>query len=402
MSRRVVAWLVAVVVTGALVVGGVLVASDAPGERTPAVLPALQFGADEATAAPTGAGGPAATGRAPTGRAPTGRPDVYELPEVSYRVRGTLPELPGRARAWTVGTDLAGDRLAGLAAALGVRGQPDGDQSGWTVTGGRRLRVDRQAGLPWRYGTTLPGCRLPPGAAARGVECVTPDVVGGPAVPLPKPCLLRPSTGSGCPRPFPPSQLADLPSRQDAERTARDLAGRAGLDLAGASVRVTGGHAAWVVRIDPAVGGQPTSGLSWSVSVGPKGRVAAASGWLASPRPADSYPLIGVAEAVDRLKHQRAVFPFPYRAAVEAGKQPLAPAKRVLTVTGVRLGLQLGRVAPKGNRPAAVAYLLPAYLFEVEGDWLGVRAVIAVQDRYLTAPPPTLAPQGRSSPAPAP
>jgi hypothetical protein len=401
MSRRVVAWLVAVAVTGALVVGGMLVASDGPGERPPAVLPALQLG-DEATAASqaaaAGDGGPAATGRAATGR-----PDVAELPAVSYRVRGTLPELPDRARAWTVGTDLAGGRLAALAAALGLRGQPRADQSGWTATGGdRRLRVDRQAGLPWRYGATLPGCKLPAGAAARGVECLTPDVVvGGPAVPLPKPCLLRPAAGSGCPRPFPPSRLADLPSRQDAERTARDLAGQAGLDLAGASVRVTGGYAAWVVRIDPAVGGQPTSGFSWSVSVGPKGRVTAASGWLATPQPADSYPLIGVAEGVERLKRQPGGL-FPSWPRTEAGKRPLAPAKRVLTVTGARLGLQLARVAPEGNRSAGVAYLLPAYLFDVEGDWLGVRAVIAVQDRYLTTPPPTLVPQGRSQPAPAP
>jgi hypothetical protein len=42
---------------------------------------------------------------------------------------------------------------------------------------------------------------------------------------------------------------------------------------------------------------------------------------------------------------------------------------------------------PRANRPAGAAYLLPAYLFDVEGGWTEVRSVIAVQDRYLAPPP---------------
>ena len=53
-------------------------------------------------------------------------------------------------------------------------------------------------------------------------------------------------------------------------------------------------------------------------------------------------------------------------------------------MTGVRLGLQRPRPSPRGNRPADVAYLLPAYLFDLEGGWTDLRAVIAVPDRYLT------------------
>jgi hypothetical protein len=33
-----------------------------------------------------------------------------------------------------------------------------------------------------------------------------------------------------------------------------------------------------------------------------------------------------------------------------------------------------------------VAYLLPAYLFDLEDGWSPVRAVVAVPDRYLTRP----------------
>ena len=36
---------------------------------------------------------------------------------------------------------------------------------------------------------------------------------------------------------------------------------------------------------------------------------------------------------------------------------------------------------------AGAAYLLPAYLFDVEGGRTEVRSVIAVQDRYLAPPP---------------
>ena len=39
-----------------------------------------------------------------------------------------------------------------------------------------------------------------------------------------------------------------------------------------------------------------------------------------------------------------------------------------------------------GNRPAEVAYLLPAYLFDLEGGWTDLRAIIAVPYRYLTRP----------------
>jgi hypothetical protein len=54
-------------------------------------------------------------------------------------------------------------------------------------------------------------------------------------------------------------------------------------------------------------------------------------------------------------------------------------------VTGVRLGLQRvpALAAADGARPG-VAYLLPAYLFDLEGGWSPVRAVVAVPDRYLT------------------
>jgi hypothetical protein len=195
-----------------------------------------------------------------------------------------------------------------------------------------------------------------------------------------------------------PLPKPDLPSRAEAERVARDLAARAGLELAGASVRVTDGYATRSVTIAPALGGQPTSGFAWTVAVGAKGVVQYASGFLATPEPADTYPLIGVAEGFERLKRSPRPSPLvpmarPVAPAVE--QVPCASAKgpcatrplpaRVATVTGVRLGLQRAPAVTEGNRPS-FAYLLPAYLFDLEGGWTDVRAVIAVPDRYLTRP----------------
>jgi hypothetical protein len=146
------------------------------------------------------------------------------------------------------------------------------------------------------------------------------------------------------------------------------------------------------------VGGAPTSGFAWTVGVGAKGVVQHASGYLATPEPADTYPLIGAGEGFERLKQAGPLGPLtragapaiepdpcPAGGKLPCAAKPLPP--RVATVTGVRLGLQLApAVAEGGNGRPGVAYLLPAYLFELEGGWTDVRAVVAVPDRYLTRP----------------
>jgi hypothetical protein len=418
MGRRVGAWLLAAVVTAALVAGGVVLAGGRG--RAPAVLPPLDLG--DAPAAAAGAE-PATPPTSPprTGAATPARPyDTGDVPNLwapgTYKVRGTLPDLPDRARAWKLGSDPGGGRIAALAGALGLGGQPRQDQAGWTVTDrDRSLRVNRLAGLPWNYGNLIAGACAGAGspggpAGRRGVQCLAPDTptakqpgAGGPGagsagsgpVSPPNPGSLRPVVPGRLIRPLP--RPADLPSREAAERIARDFATKAGLQLDGASVEVADGYAARVVTIAPAVGGLPTHGFSWTVAVGPKGRVQYASGWLATPEPADTYPLIGVAEGLERLRRQPAIWPPVLRPNTLEGatvqKVPCPPdtrrpcidkppSKRLMTVTGVRLGLQLAPGVPRADRPAGVAFLLPAYLFDVEGGWTEVRSVVAVQDRY--------------------
>jgi hypothetical protein len=354
-GRRLVAWVVAAVVTVGLVAGGVLIAWNRP-ERAPAVLsaPALQ----------------------PDPVSPLPRP----WPPVTYRLKGPLPSLPDRAQAWKLGNTPEPDRVAALAAALGLTAKPKQEPTGWTVHDGRRaLVVNRAAGVPWTYGTDLGVCGTRVGGGpyrpGPGIQCLDPNA------PVASP-----------PRP------ADLPSQAEAERIARDLAARAGLDLAGARVRVVDSWAARTVAIAPAVAGTPTSGLIWTVAVGGKGAVQYASGWLATPQPADTYPLIGVQAGFEQLKKVRPLGPMAQVDVPTPVRRPCLPAggpgavsctakplpSRVATVTGVRLGLQLAPAIPRPDRPADVAYLLPAYLFDLQGSWSDVRAVIAVPSRYLT------------------
>jgi hypothetical protein len=392
MGRRVGAWLVAAAVTVALVVGGVLVARSGD-RRAPATLPPLDLSGGQATGDAGAAAEPARAGGGAPGRPYDTGDTPTPLPQVEYRVRGSLPDLPDRAQAWRVGRDAGGGRVAALAAALGLRGQPKTEPSGWTVRDGDRvLRVNRVAGLPWSYGAAVAvGC--PGGLSTRGgAECLSPDApVSSPAQPptsLPRPVRPVPPVKPVQPlKPLP--RPADAPSEAEAERVARDLAARAGLPLDGASVKVVDAYAARLVTISPAVGGMPTHGFAWTVTVGPKGSVRFASGWLATPEPADTYPLIGVAEGVERLERQSPFGPPILRPdiVVEGAAGGSAPRRQVVTVTGVRLGLQLAPALPKGGRPVEEAFLLPAYLFQVEGGWTDVRSVVAIQDRYLSAPP---------------
>ena len=394
--------MVAAVVTVALVAGGLLVARGGRG-GSPAMPRARDLsadgqaaaGADAATARSQASGGarpgiepaPAQGGVAPA--RPTEPGDAGLWPRETYRLGVPLPDLPDQARAWKLGSSVDAGRVAALAATLGLSGKPKQEATGWTVRDGRRaLVVHRLAGVPWSFGLNILGGCIPraggPYRPDAGIQCLDLDAPvsspAGPATPA---------------RPLTPGAM---PSRAEAERVARDLVTRAGLDLDGATIRVVDGFASRTVTIAPAVGGQPASGVAWTVTVGAKATVQHASGWLATPEPADTYPLIGVQEGFERLKKAGPigprtpavapaieVDPCPAAAKLPCTAKPLP--HRVATVTGVRLGLQRAPAlaTTAGARPD-VAYLLPAYLFDLQGGWTPTRAVVAVQDRYLTRP----------------
>jgi len=108
----------------------------------------------------------------------------FPVDAIEYRVRGTLPDLPGRARAWEVGRDGDASRVEALAHALGLDGPVKAGAGGWTVSAsGHSLRVERQPGLPWYFG---------PDARAIG-PCTVPATAAG-ASPAPD----TPVAGSEC------------------------------------------------------------------------------------------------------------------------------------------------------------------------------------------------------------
>jgi hypothetical protein len=154
MGKRIAAWLVAAVVVGAMGAGTYLV-TEARGQRrsTAALeqLPPLQpAGQAEAAAAPSQDRVAVAVGPSPG------------FAQVTYRVKGSLPDLPDQARAWKLTPAATTERVAALASALGMAGQPRSTPWGWTVTdAGRTLYVSSAAGQSWTYTVygQVAGCR---------------------------------------------------------------------------------------------------------------------------------------------------------------------------------------------------------------------------------------------------
>jgi hypothetical protein len=424
MGRRVGAWLLALVVVGGLGVGAVLVASSS-GSREPPVLELATAGSSSDAAATA-----QARDIAPA------QPGAGTLwPEVRYELSKDLPDLPDEARAWRLAPKVTEGRVAALARALGFKAKPTATESGWRVfEGGKLLQVSREFGAPWTYVANLTvNCagigRGGPDAAVSSdgvVDCPVPapaasgsagtaasgtDPSGGGSTATGKPVppsagqpvddLCRLNRAIACR--WPPPRLGDLPSRQEAERIARDWFAKAGVRLDGGTIRVVQQWNRWVVTASPEVEGRPTIGFAAEVWIGAKGRVAHGSGWLSEPEAGANYPLIGVKEALDRLQNRRVWFarsltPDATARDVQrcANLKGAARCQDVIKrITDVRLGLQQTAVLAAGGRAGRDAWLVPAYFFEINGDPDQVESVIAVADRYLKVP------QVQPQPAPA-
>jgi hypothetical protein len=460
MGRRVGSWLLALLVVGALGVGGVLVAGSS-GSRRPPVL--------ELAAATTGSPSQATAGGDARDLTP-GQAGVQPYgPKVRYELPKQLPDLPGEARAWRLVPKVGDDQVAALARALGFGAEPTATQDGWRAfEHGRLLQVTRDFGAPWTYvaGTAIncatlgyrPGgvagadvaeCPVPapapapaePGQpCARGVVCAQPrslEPAAGAARSAPgssggvagtassgsgsasggvvagtSPSTTVPAGGGKTGRPpagppvdacrlgyvrpacrWPPPRPVDLPSREQAERIARDWLTRAGVPLDGRTVRTVQQWNRWVVTASPTVGGLPTIGDAAEVWVGAKGEVVHGSGWLSEPQAAATYPLIGVKEALDRLQSRRVWFgrsliPAPQPCPANPRGVRCVQQETIRRVTDIRLGLQHTAVLAAGDRAGRDAWLVPAYFFEINGDPNQVESVIAVADRYLRIPEP--------------
>ncbi|WP_329199388.1 hypothetical protein [Streptomyces sp. NBC_01435] len=220
------------------------------------------------------AGTPTTPGAPARGIAP-GEPDPNGG-RVVYRASGTLPEGPGTAAVHRARGTVSAAEVARLAKALGLAGTPQAEATYWKVGSdgdgsGPFLRVEKQAPGTWsfaRYGTG--------GTDNCGKKATCSDAEQSPG-------------GSGAPVGESAARAAAAPvlkatGQSDAALDTRQLMG---------SVRV--------VNADPKVGGLPTYGWSTGIQVGPDGEVVGGSGQLKGLTKADSYPVIGAAEALKQL-----------------------------------------------------------------------------------------------------
>jgi hypothetical protein len=412
MRERRVLWVVlAAFVVGMIAVAGLAAVDDS--SSGPPRLPALAFGAAGREAAAGASAAPADS--------------MLAIGPVEYRLADGVAAtpLPDHARAWTVDDRIGVDAVRRVASALGVKGTPKEDDTAWTVRDdAHQVRVEKQAGVPWSYSPWMPDCGPDSSVSSDGtVSCgsasgsgaastgssgsasATATVVAPPATsvePCPMPdCPPGTACTQVCPTPTPeplpvpepkqPERPADLPSKAEAERIARDVLTKTGLDLDGADVRVDDGFSQWMISADPRVGGLPTQGMGTSVAVGPKGEIQFANGWLGDPTEGDEYPLAGVQAGIERLKSG---YPgggwSPYPGGPEPAIARDLPAcadcpPQVRTITGVRLGLQFSPVYTENGMPVD-ALLVPSYFFRFD-DSDFEQSVVAVADEFLPKPP---------------
>lgn len=111
------------------------------------------------------------------------------------------------------------------------------------------------------------------------------------------------SDGTALPCPIDPPAPVDLPSKDEARAIALDLLAATGLDVDGAKVTVEGPYEAWYVNVEPVLDGVP-SGLYASATVGSKGEVTSASGYLTDPESLGTYPVLDTRATIDRANEQ--------------------------------------------------------------------------------------------------
>lgn len=285
------------------------------------------------------------------------------LARITYVAADGLPLLGGEGPAYRVRGDVDEAAVRALADLLGVEGDIVHDGPTWNVTGGTgSLGVYDEGGAQWWFSsdaldgrsqgsdtvtsssgsgcaapavepgtdpgqqssgtegcdpstaTTVPPCGAIDCAAAEcppGTRCIEPDISGPPATirpecataestPCPEDTPIEPPVPTTVPRP------AGLPSEAEARATALDLLTATGLDVAGADVTVDGPYDAWYVGVELRVEGRP-SGLMAQVSVGAKGTIVSAAGFLGELERLGDYPVLDTRATIDRANAQSGI-----------------------------------------------------------------------------------------------
>jgi hypothetical protein len=170
-----------------------------------------------------------------------------------------------------------------LAAAFGMQAESErGSGQSFSVRdGSAQVQVDGGAVPSWNYSRDMEGSV----SSDVAVACA-PD--------------------GGCPEPgwAPAPPVAGLPSAAEAEAKARALLERAGVDLEHVAVDAPqpGETQSRTVAFSPLVDGRSVVGLTTSVTFGENARVEYANGYLGRFEKVGDYPLVSLAQAVERLR----------------------------------------------------------------------------------------------------
>lgn len=294
-------------------------------------------------------------------------------------VLGDVGELPANTTGYVfpAGVTVAADRVAAVAAALGVDGEPvaGGADTGasWQVGpvdgSGASLTVGADAQLGWWYNA---GSEV--AAVDMAVCSVSLDSDGNEV--------------DSCDDPEPP---AGVPTAAEAEAKARELLAALGEDPAALSIETTADE--WYATVHAAL---PLDGVDspvgWDLSFGAEGVLQWASGTFARPEPVGPYELVGLDEAFARLQEQATAWAVggPAVDVLRSTGAEIAPADPGVPPVAVP-------VVPEAANPVEPAVTEPTEPTEPavdrpEGD-------VATAPEPVPAPAPMPAP---TEPAPAP
>ena len=266
--------------------------------------------------------------------------DMSMLAWVHYVAGDDLPVLGGDGPAYKLSGEVDEGRVRDLADALGIDGDVTRREGAWVVDGdGGHLEVYEGAGASWWYSPEDPNASVGGGTSgsssgsagmteeeAKRLEEIAAREAGAEGstettlvAPVPD---CAPDARCDFPAPEPITPPADLPTEDEAREIALDLFEAAGLDVTGAKISVDGPHDAWYVMVEPLVDGRPVSGVSWSASIGSKGRITSAGGALNDPERLGDYPVLDTRGAIDRVNEQALAYQTPMEDGGVATEEP--------------------------------------------------------------------------------
>lgn len=323
---------------------------------------------------------------------------VYE-----FVVGDGMPALPTEANGWqypaTATPDL--DRLAEIAAALGVEGEPvqqPADWGGGWVIGpddgsAPALWLAADGQLSWWYnapymdtaGSTAdcavrPVEELPRAEDGEGSGASEGSSGGDDTTVIEDECVFE--------EPEPPT---GIPTADEARARATELMAQMGVDPARFEFEVYADE--WYASVSAMQRfGDTASPVGWYFGFGAEGRLDYAGGVLADPQEIGPYPLVDLDTALNRLRdgYFGGVVAYADDAALRApdvlceegadcAQPPTEPETVTVTLTDVRLDLWWAWDAD------GTVWLLPAFTF-LDGDG-GRYTVPAVTDEYLIVEP---------------